>query len=134
MQLAEKCRYAVDVFAGRLQDKQIHYGLIFALPESHANADCFGVCKCSDLNTRSRHGTIEDWYLGRPLDGLPSGQVVLLIPRTWLIRQGYLPSTVLFLPYRSFAIRRTDEFRKHFWLEWPDGGRIDKSNAVLKAA
>lgn len=134
MHLAHKCHSAVDVFAGRLEDKQIHYGLVFALPDGRSSANLIGVHKCSDLNTDSRHGTIEDWHLGTVGASLPSNHVVLLVPRTWLIRQGYLPWWVLFWPYGRFAIRRPNVFQQHFWLEWPGEGGMEEMEAHLKAA
>ena len=134
MHLAQRCHYAIDVFAGRLADKQIHYGLVFVLPDGRDRADCASVRKCSDLDTRSRHGTVEDWDVGVPLASLPPEQVVLLIPRTWLIRHGYLPWWVLFAPYGSFAIRRADALRRHLWLEWPECDSRDSEEAALKVA
>ena len=134
MHLTEKCRYAVDVFADRLEDKQIHYGLVFVLPDGINNSDTGGIRKCSDANTSSRHGTIEDWYLGTVSAWQPPQNAVLLIPRTWLIRQGYLPWWVLFAPYRSFAMRRVAALQTHFWLEWGDDSRVETTEAVSKAA
>jgi hypothetical protein len=134
MHLAQKCHYAVDVFAERMEDKQIHYGLVFVLPQHRDRADSVRARKCSDLNTRSRHGTVEDWGLEVPLASLPSRHVVLLIPRTWLIRQGYLPWWVLFSPYCFFAMRRADALRQHFWLEWPEYGSMEDGEAALKTA
>src|SRR5579864_6886011 len=102
MRLALSRQHAVDVFADRLEDGQIHYGLIFTLP---GNTACATAHKHSDLDTNSRHGQVDNWWLGVPCETLPAGHAALLIPRTWLIRQGFLPWWVMFLPYRRFAVR-----------------------------
>lgn len=131
---AQPCQHAVDVFAGRLEDKQIHYGLVFALPAGKSSADCGQARKCSDADTHSRHGTVEDWYLGTVGSEPTRAGAVLLIPRTWLIRQGFLSPWVLFLPYRRFALRRADALQSRFWLEWPAPARDTAEQPLLHAA
>lgn len=122
-----RCK-AVDVFANRMTDGQIHYGLIFTLPETVAESS---VLRCSDLDTRSRHGQVGDWWLDAGAPGLSPGQTVLLIPRTWLIRQGFLPWRVLFMPHRAFALRNVAALSRHVWLEW-SGPAADEDNEHLK--
>ena len=115
MYLALNRSHADDVFACRMADGQIHYGLIFALPGTVIES---GVRRCSDLDTRSRHGQVGEWWLDAGAPGLSPGQTVLLIPRTWLIRQGFLSWRVLFMPHRAFALRNVDALTRHVWLEW----------------
>ena len=116
MRLALSRQNAIDVFAHKMKDRQFHYGLIFPLPPG---ADCARAGKCSDLDTSSRHGQVDNWWLGVPEYAPTPGQAVLLIPRTWLIRQGFLPWSVLFFPYLRFNIRRFAALQQHVWLEWP---------------
>ena len=59
-----------------------------------------------------------DWWLDAGAPGLSPGQTVLLIPRTWLIRQGFLPWRVLFMPHRAFALRNVTVLMRHVWLKW----------------
>jgi hypothetical protein len=128
MRLALIRQLAVDVFADRMQDGHIHYGLLFAVP---TGMTCEAAQKHSDLDTRSRHGKVENWWLGVPCASLPAGHAALLIPRTWLVRQGYLPLWVLLLPARRFAMRRVDDLRRHVWLEWPSRIADDAQRATV---
>ena len=122
---------ASDIFAGRLEDRQIHYGLVFEVGAERDSAD---FRHCSDLDTHSRHGQVQDWWLGRPFASLPGRQQVLLIPRSWLIQQGYLPWWVIFARYHRFPMRHADHLREHIWLE--DTGMSNALNATpqLRAA
>jgi hypothetical protein len=129
MRVALSRQHAVDVFADRFNDGQIHYGLIFTLPK---NADCSTAHKNSDLDTSSRHGQVDNWWLGKLGKMLPAGHAALLIPRTWLIRQGFLPWWVVFLPHRRFAVRNASALKEHIWLEWParDAAEPDPLTAI----
>ena len=131
MRLALSRQHAVDMFAHKMEDRQFHYGLIFALPPG---MQCARARKCSTLDTYSRHGQIANWWLGVPEDGALPGQAVLLIPRTWLIRQRFLPWWVLFFPFRRFAIRGFAVLQKHVWLEWPTPETGEEATAEQKYA
>lgn len=105
------------LFAEILDDGQYHYGLLFTLP---AGVYPDRVQKCSRLSTRSRHGTVQQWSLTRPVPFMLPGLYTLLIPRSWLILNGFLPLSVMWQRDKPAFFRREEVLFENFWLEYPE--------------
>lgn len=108
---------AERAFCELREDGEWHYGLLFDLPASQ----CSQVDKCSSLDTEygGRWGNVKQWHLEMPMTPQEREKQFLLIPRTWLIRNGFLPVSVAF--HRNQSAEFLDEalLKASFWLEVP---------------
>jgi hypothetical protein len=95
-----------------------HYGLLFAVPPGAALQ---GFRKRSSLHTGSlRKGRIEQWNLRRvrSVSGRPAA--LLLIPRSWLVLNGFLPLAAAVMRRQRFLLRDEQQLLQVFWLELPE--------------
>ena len=114
--------FPIDVHAELREDGAYHYGLLFRLSDGKAKV----AKKQSSLNTEygGRWGRVESWFIEKPWESAPPGTWFLLIPRTWLIRNGFLPVGVAL--HRDTRADFLDEatLKKSFWLELPSGASL----------
>lgn len=127
LQTASRSAVAIEtsptgVFAERLEDGHFHYGVVFPIPDGvHPDT----LRKRSKSPITSRHGSVEQWTLTRDLPGLRSDECALLVPRSWLIRRGFLSPTVALCPSRKAVVRRWPDLQQWFWIEAePNGGQL----------
>jgi hypothetical protein len=94
-----------------------HYGVLFYLP---SKVDSAALRKCSELRTWSfRRGPVQSWTLRPFHDQAPVGGGFLLIPRSWLILNGFLSPAAIVWPTRRFPLRDEANLLGAFWLELP---------------
>lgn len=96
---------------------QIHYGVWFDLPKGEELGQVRRGCRWAAGSRR--HGALEVWELV-PMREQPDPKrlrVRMLIPRTWLIWNGFLTPLAAVLPGQEFPLWNRAALMDGFWLE-----------------
>jgi hypothetical protein len=99
----------------RHADGECHYGLLFRTPWRGKNSR---IAWYSTLDTRlCDRGPIRRWQCNpRSLEG-DTLDVVVYLPRSWLILHGYLPLGIALAPGSARSLRDQPSLLRSFWLE-----------------
>jgi hypothetical protein len=99
----------------RHADGEYHYGLLFRAPWRGRDSR---IAWHSVLDTRfCDRGPVERWQCNtRSYDGTTI-EVVVFLPRSWLILQGFLPLHAVAAVQRPHRLRSPETLLQSFWLE-----------------
>jgi hypothetical protein len=110
--------FAEDTTDFRDDQDQIHYGLWFNVPSEAPTSEMRRGCIWTVAS--KSHGPLNTWELiPTPLLDGRRTRIQMLIPRTWLIRNGFLNPLAACFPTHEFSVWNRDTLMRGFWLEFP---------------